>query len=176
MRTFICIDFPLEIEKEIERLQKILLKKKFTGKLTEPETLHLTLKFLGELSPEEVEKVKAKLKEIKFPVLNLKLDHLGTFNHQGNPRIVWLKLIGANKLQNQIDIALKDRFLIENRFMSHLTLARVKYVKDKSGFIDYVKQIKPMKLKFQASSFKLKESTLSPQGPEYKLIEEYSLL
>jgi len=35
MRTFICIDFPLEIEKEIERIQKIILKNKFKSESPE---------------------------------------------------------------------------------------------------------------------------------------------
>ena len=173
MRTFICIDFPLEIEKEIERIQKIILKKKFTGKITESDNLHLTLKFLGEISQEKLEEVKIELGKVQFEELNLALGQVGAFAHNNMPRIVWIKILGAYKLQSQIDNALIDMFPKEARFMSHVTLARVKYVKDKKDFIDYVNQIKPMKLKFKIPGFKLKESKLNPSGPEYITLEEY---
>jgi len=49
IRAFIAIDFPDEVVKEIARVQEVLGKRQFTGKMTEPENLHLTLKFLGEI-------------------------------------------------------------------------------------------------------------------------------
>ena len=54
-RAFIAIEFPDEVVKEIARVQELVSKIKFTGKLTELENLHLTLKFLGEISEEKVE-------------------------------------------------------------------------------------------------------------------------
>jgi len=70
-RTFICIDFPHEVIKEAARLQNLIQNIPFTGKLTELENLHLTLKFLGEISNETLENVNYALTGIKFPVLNL---------------------------------------------------------------------------------------------------------
>ena len=58
---------PKEVIDEIAGIQKLLLKKTlFSGKLTESSNLHLTLKFLGEVSDEKIEEVKKKLGEIKF--------------------------------------------------------------------------------------------------------------
>ena len=177
LRTFICIDFPSEVIKEVARIQTLIKNKFiFTGKSIELENLHLTLKFLGEIDKNKLEKIKEKLSTIKFPILNLQLSHMGTFSFKRKPRIVWIKINGnIFALQKKIDESLSKLFTKEERFMSHLTIARIKYVKDKSGFIDYVKNIKPKKIKFSVSKFKLKSSELKPTGPIYTTLEKYKL-
>lgn len=175
-RAFICIDFPDEVIKEITRIQHIIEKNapSFSGKLTEQENLHLTLKFLNSINFDTLKKVKTQLSKINFPTLNLKLSHTGTFSVRKNPRIVWIKVIGKIfNLQKQIDETLKDLFKPEERFMSHLTIARIKYTKSPEIFQDYIKQIKIKKIEFQCDSFKLKSSELKPQGPIYSTIQEY---
>ncbi len=177
IRAFICITFQNEIIKEITRIQSLVSKTKFTGSLTAPENLHLTLKFLGEIPPEKLEEVKALLSNIKFNPFETSLQHTGTFSHHKKPRITWMKISSKPlfDLQKQIDETLSPLFQKEERFMSHLTLARIKYVKSPPNFIKYINQIKPKKLKFQVSSFKLISSDLKPLGPNYSLIEEYKL-
>lgn len=59
-RTFICIDFPTEVIKEAARIQALIDKQNFTGKLTEPENLHITLKFLGEIDDKKNKRDKTK--------------------------------------------------------------------------------------------------------------------
>ncbi|MDP1728899.1 MAG: RNA 2',3'-cyclic phosphodiesterase [archaeon] len=176
-RTFIAIDFPDEIIKEVARIGEVLGKKKFTGKLTELENLHLTLKFLGEIDEKKMEEVRARLKEAKVEEMDLKLGEIGVFGIRGSPRIVWIKIEGKQiwDLQKRIDEALKGEgmFEPEERFMSHLTIARVKYVKDKKGFIDAVKGMKVKDIKFKIDSFELKSSELKPLGPVYRTIEKY---
>lgn len=175
-RSFICIDFPDEAIKEVARVQQIIQKgMKFTGKLTELENLHLTLKFLGEIEESKLTEVKQKLSEIKFPEFQAKLLNIGTFSYKKDPKIIWIK-IGSKEifeLQKQIDLFLEPLFTKEQRFMSHLTIARIKNVKDKIEFNNYIKNIKIKPIKFQINSFFLKSSELKPLGPIYKTIEEY---
>jgi RNA 2',3'-cyclic 3'-phosphodiesterase len=175
-RAFVCITFPEEVIKELSRIQSSLEKYNFTGKLTELENLHLTLKFLGEISPEVLNKVKDKLSRIEFKPFKAKLLQVGTFNIKGKPKIVWVKIGGEAifHLQKQIDIALKDLFPIEERFMSHLTIARIKYLKSKAEFNDFIKSIKPKPLTFEVNEFKLNSSVLLPLGPVYTILESYS--
>ena len=61
-RCFISIDLPEIIRREIQKIQEQLPD--FKGKLTEQENLHLTLKFLGEISDDEIEEIRKKLREI----------------------------------------------------------------------------------------------------------------
>jgi RNA 2',3'-cyclic 3'-phosphodiesterase len=180
-RSFICIDFPSDIVKEITKIQELMSKKLFshakvTAKLIEPENLHLTLKFLGHISHENLNKVKKCLSKVSFSQPNLKLDKIGSFNYKGKPKIIWIKITrGIFDLQKQIDESLSTLFPKEQRFMSHLTIARIKQVKNLSGFYEYLSSIKPSNRTFKCNSFKLKASILKSPGPIYKTIKEYIL-
>jgi len=128
MRVFIAINLPEVIKEECVGIQKELEKKDlFRGKFTEKENLHLTLKFLGEIDKEDLERIKEKLKEIKFKEFELELGEIGVFSPKFI-KIIWLELIGEGifSLQKEIDNCLLELFERERRFMSHLTIARVK--------------------------------------------------
>lgn len=176
-RCFICIQFPEEVIKEIARVQEELGKMKFTGKITEIENLHLTLKFLGEIDDKKLNEIKGRLKKIEFREFNAKLSESGTFSIHGNPRIVWIKIggIGIFELQKKIDDALNGLFKKEERFMSHLTIARIKYAKDKKRFIDYAERLSVKKTNFKVNKFILMKSEPKSPCPIYSVIEEYAL-
>ncbi len=176
-RAFICIEFPDEVVKEIARVQEVLENRKFAGKMTELENLHLTFKFLGELDDKKLEKVKEALRKVEFKDFEAYLGEAGTFSFHGNPRIAWIKVCGENiwNLQKKVDNALEGIFSKEERFMSHLTIARVKYVEDKTGFKNYVKNLGVKEIKFKVEKFYLKKSELKEDGPIYSVIEEYRL-
>jgi len=174
-RAFICLEVNDAIIKEVARVQELIGKKIFIGKFTELENLHLTLKFIGETDDETIEKVKGKLGEIKFEEFEASLGEIGIFSSQGVPRILWIKINGKDvwELQDSIDVKLEGLFKKEERFMSHMTMARVKYAKDKKGFVKHVKNIKVKKIRFKVNCFKLKKSELTENGPIYQTIEEY---
>lgn len=177
IRAFIAVDFPREAVKEILRIQNEIKKKNILiGKFTEEENLHLTLKFLGEIDKEKLEKVKEKLKELKFKKFQSYLGELGVFS-SNFIKIVWIHLLGKQFLdmQKQIDETLKEQFEKEERFMSHLTIARVKKVKDKKLFLEELKKIKVSNIGFSVDRFYLLKSVLKSGGPEYSVIEKYDL-
>ena len=176
IRAFIAIDFPSEIVKEIARVQSTLANKKFTGKITELENLHLTLKFLGEVDEEKLKLVREELGKIKFEKFGARLGGAGTFSYRGKPRIVWIKVLGKGifELQKEIDLAMaKCGFAKEERFMSHLTLARIKFVKSPLELKEYVSNLGVKDLKWGVENFKLMKSELKPMGPVYEVVEEY---
>lgn len=177
-RAFVCIEVPDEVVKEIARLQEVLGNWKFQGKVTELENLHLTLKFLGELDDAKLKEVKEKLSRVKFGTFEAKLGDTGTFSKYGSPKIVWVKIGGQGTfdLQSSVDLALEGLFNKEARFMSHLTLARVKYVNNKKGFVKHVSGIGVKDIKWKVDKFYLKKSELRPTGPIYTVIGEYSSL
>ena len=176
IRAFICINLSDEAIKEVARIQS-LLNKRFLGKFTELENLHLTLKFLGEIPPEVLEKTKTILSNISFNKFEAHLENIGTFTYQSNPKIIWIKIASKSiyELQKQIDLSLSSLFKTEERFMSHLTIARIKHVPDKEYFNHSLKNISVKRINFPVSSFKLMSSDLRDLGPVYSTIEEYKL-
>lgn len=172
MRAFISIDIPEEVRKEIKKIQEVLPE--FHGKKTELENLHLTLKFLGEVDENLIEKIKEKLKNIKLKSFEAEIDEIGVFSEK-IVRIIWLHLTNCSELQKQIDNTVKDLFSVEHRFMSHLTIARVKGVKEKRGFLEELEKLKIPTIKFNVNNFRLKKSVLTAEGPVYETLEEYKL-
>ena len=119
MRVFIGIDFPKEVREEIRKIQERLPE--FKGKKTELENIHLTLKFLGEIDERLVERVKEKLKDIKFESFEFKVNKIGVFSEKF-VRIVWLGIDETDReskklweLQQKIDSQLEGFFEKEKR-------------------------------------------------------------
>ncbi len=176
MRTFISIDIPEKVRYKIKNIQDALPE--FYGKKTEYENLHLTLKFLGEVDEEKIEEVKNKLREIKFERFETEAKYVGFFDNIKRGKrygSVWLHLNNCEGLQKLVDDNLKDFFKPEKRFMSHLTIARVKDLKDKNEFLKKLGEIKIPEIKFNVGCFKLKKSILSKEKAVYETIEEYNL-
>jgi len=176
-RCFIALEPPREAINELERIQNLIREKNlFYGKFTEPENLHLTLKFLGEIDEEKVKEVKERLKKIKFKSFEASLGELGFFS-KNFLKILWIKICGKGvfDLQKEIDKSLEGLFEKEARFMSHLTIARIKKVPDRESLLNYVKNLKTKKIKFLVKDFILKKSELKPQGPIYTDLERFEL-
>ena len=152
----------------------------FIGKKTELKNLHLTLKFIGEISSEELEKVKLKLGEINFGKFEAEINELGIFDNIKSNKydqniVIWLGVTNCDSIQREVDNSLEGLFQKENRFMGHLTIARAKNISNKKKFLDDLKKIQVSKMFFTVDNFYLMESKMKKEGPEYKEIEKYNL-
>lgn len=172
MRIFIAINLPEEIKKKIIEIQNKLPE--FIGKKTEFENLHLTLKFIGEVSEEQIKIVKEKLRKIKIKKFNAKINNIGVFS-ETFLKIIWIKIENCEELQEQIDEALSGLFEKEKRFMGHLTIARVKSCKDRKTTIEEIKRLK-LNEEFLVNEFELMKSDLKREGPVYEVLEKYNLI
>lgn len=179
VRAFISVDVPKNILREIVKIQENLPE--FDGKFTETENLHLTLKFLGEIEEKTLDIVKENLRKVDFKAFETKINHFGFFDNRKSRQysrkiVIWLHLTNCEGLQKAVDEALSGIFEREKRFMSHLTIARVKNIKNKRRFLEELEKIRvPSGLSFKVKSFNLKKSKLMPEGPVYDTIEEYFL-
>ncbi|MBI2664906.1 RNA 2',3'-cyclic phosphodiesterase [Candidatus Woesearchaeota archaeon] len=167
MRCFIAIELPEEVREELNRLQ---LEINGTGsvKASFNKSHHLTLKFLGEITPEKADIVKNKLRICGVKKFAVELDSFGVFPNESRVRVLWVGVTPENEiaeLQKEIDEALQQDFPKEKQFKAHLTLARVKYAADKKNFLQQLRKIKIKKIKFEISGFKLMRSTLTAEGP-----------
>ncbi len=172
MRLFIAIDVPEIISNYITEVQK-----KLTGaKLTLTKSFHLTLKFLGEVTPAQAEDIKKKLEKIQFKPFTASLDGTGVFPSENMIRVVWIGIEPHDiicELQKQIDEALAPLFKKEKGFQPHITLARVKTVENKKQFTELVKNLKVEPFSFEVKHFKLIESKL--QGKEGPLYTDFAV-
>lgn len=172
MRLFIAVDFN-ELKDYFVELQKQLPK---NAKLSLTKTFHLTLKFLGEVRPNNFDTLINNLKIIKFEKFSVILDSIGIFPTENYIRVVWIGLKPEDKvleLQKDIDESLIKLFRKEKDFKAHITLARVKYPEDKKQFLEELKKIKVENKKIEIKNFRLIKSTLSPKGHVYENLEVF---
>jgi 2'-5' RNA ligase len=135
IRAFLAIDPPEDILQAISRLQE-KLKREIGGRIswTKPHGQHLTLKFFGDISKEDVNNICSAVQNriVSEPKLNLKIEKLGVFPDARRPRVIWCgisgdleKLIALQKILDR-DFA-NIGFPAEDRpFQAHLTLGRIK--------------------------------------------------
>ena len=134
IRSFLAIDLPEATRQALGTVQKHL-KQSATGvRWVKPSSIHLTLKFLGNIHPAQVEDIaRAVAQEIRdHPPITLRAAGLGAFPSLRKPRVIWIGMEGEvqrlNRIQARIENALEPfGFVREKRgFRPHLTIGRVK--------------------------------------------------
>lgn len=176
MRCFIAIDLPKEIKQYLSRVQSLFPKEDMN--LVEENNLHLTLVFLGEIEDSKTERIKQLLQDIKINKFNAFLGKIGFFPSKDYIKVVWVSLEPSeflNRVYLKIHENLKNEFKLDNRFESHITLARVKFLKNKEDFVKKLESSDIEKKEFLVDSFLLKKSTLTCQGPIYKDILRFEM-
>lgn len=177
MRCFLAIEIEKEAKKELMKIQKQLPDAKM--KLVGEENIHLTLKFLGEVEDFKINKIRETLKQIKFGKFKANLGNTGIFPSPNFIRVVWVSLEPSEKIKelHKIvdEILEKEKIREDKAFESHITLARIKFVKEKQGFVDELEKINVKPVEFEVNSFVLKKSTLTEKGPVYEDIEKFDL-
>lgn len=174
MRLFIAIDFE-ELKDYFAELQSYLPK---NAKISLTKTFHLTLKFLGEVQPDNIEVIASKLRMLCLKSFPVHLDSIGVFPTENHIRVAWVGLQPEDKileLQRLIDDSLKDLFKKEKDFKAHITLARVKHIEDKKAFVEELRKIRVENKKIEIKNFKLVKSTLTQQGPLYEDLDRFKL-
>ena len=174
MRTFIAIELPEELSAKLKSIQEQLVTD--SAKLTLTRAFHLTLKFLGEIDDSRADDLKNMLAKIKFKPFEARLTKLGFFPDENYIRVIHIGLEPEKQikaLQKNIESSL-PKFKKDNRFHPHITLARVKFVKDKEQFKTTISKIKlPEFPEFKVENFKLIKSTLTPEGPVYEELASF---
>lgn len=181
MRTFIAIELPPDIKNILSRIQDELKQSRADVKWVNPQNIHLTLRFLGEIQQDLVDKLRAVLEQIaqKNSPFSVRLSNLGAFPKLQYPRVVWF---GINNDQPVLDIArnleneiVKIGLSAEDRpFSSHITLGRVRSGLNRKALVEKIeslnKNFSSSSPEFKVLSITLFKSTLTPQGPIYESV------
>lgn len=145
--------------------------------------LHLTLKFIGDTSAFQVNEIKKVLGEMamQYPPFTFRLEGLGFFKNKGLPRVLFANIHEKGVLE-QLAVEMETRltelgFEPERRpFKPHLTLARIKFLKNRDAFFRVVESNKNrVQQEVRINEIIFFQSILKPSGPVYRALEVFDL-
>jgi len=181
IRSFIAIDLPEDLKEELKKFQSRLKKSKADVKWVRPESMHITLRFLGYLTPEEIEKAKTAINTVakRFAPFQIQVRGWGTFPEKGRPRVIWTGLEQGAEILEQIFNQLEKELVklgfdkADKKFVPHLTLGRIKTSKNLKDLIEYLnKEGTKTYGNFWAEKIILFKSDLKPEGAIYSIIKD----
>ncbi len=183
MRTFVAIPLPDEARLLLGKTQEQLRAWKADVRWTATHSIHLTLKFLGEIDPAVLPSLAELLRagvsgQGPFPV---RLHGLGGFPDMRRPRVIWCGLEGdlarLHSLQQIVETAcVQVGFPPEDRpFQPHLTLGRVKGKTNLQALTDYIRIGPSPEHEFVVGAFHIYQSVLRPQGAQYHIMQRIEL-
>jgi len=185
IRAFLAIEPPEDILQKISVLQE-KLRREISDRIswTKPEGQHLTLKFFGDISQEDVSKICAAVQKriVLETNLNLKVEKLGVFPDVRRPRVLWCGVSGdverLSSMQKKLDSDLAAiGFPVEKRpFRAHLTLGRIKDSRGLTGINEALIKYSAFAAgEFNCTELILFQSRLSPQRAIYTKLAEFTL-
>ena len=169
MRLFAAIRLPADALPAVLEAAKPL-QNALGARALPAESLHLTLKFIGEADAAKAKEIETALSAIRFPPFSVSLSGAGAFPSERVPRAIWIggKSEGAEKLAAKVGEALSFLKLPEEKFAVHLTVARSKGIADLEDFLKTGEVCS-----FDVHSFSLMKSTLTPAGACYEVLREF---
>jgi len=188
IRAFIAIELPSQIKAALSQLQgNLRTSKNAAVKWVNPEGIHLTLKFLGNVDEAEIPALTKALSEAVRGVapFSLQLGDPGAFPGSQAPRVVWVGVEGEiellRTLHNNVDRVLTPLgFPPEKRaFSPHLTLGRVREKAspgERRRLGENVAVLKTgAKSSFKVESLSLMRSKLTREGAVYSCLASFAL-
>jgi len=184
IRSFLAIELPRTILKKIEEVQGDLRLSRADVRWVNPEKIHLTLKFFGNIDESRIDPI---VKSIEGPVQNispftLSVRGMGAFPHFKNPRVIWVGLVDGKgvlvSFQKEVEKELgKIGFEPEDRaFHPHLTLGRVKSNRGRDELVGRMEKFREEEFgDFQVERVVLFKSDLRPSGPIHTALREVRL-
>ena len=184
IRSFIAIDLPQDTREKLAAIQEQLKRSRAGVRWVKPGSIHLTLKFLGNILPEQVDEIAAAVGQLARdePPLTLCAAGLGGFPSRRKPRVIWVGLQGEVErlvnIQAGLEKALEPLgFEREGRgFSPHLTIGRVKDRHRLESLIEVMSTGEmPEFNSFDANEIILYKSDLRPTGAIYTKLHRMPL-
>lgn len=183
IRSFVSFDISSgEILKKIQDVQEKLVETQADLKVVKPKNIHITMRFLGEISSETIEKVIEQMEEIKSQSFDIEFKGIGTFPNIKYPRVIWIGIKKGSDELKEIYTQLEPRlnkigFNPDKKgFSPHLTIARLRSGRNRKTLIDILRHLEFLEIGIlRAEILRLKKSNLTPSGPIYSTIHEVNL-
>ena len=171
IRAFVALELSGEIQRRLAEAQDVFRSSSARLTLVDPDLIHITVKFLGDVDAGQIPQIKDALRQIPFSPFTVTAGEV-TVNNRNRPHTIWCAIDDAGRgqqLLSAIETVLGPLGIAPetHRFLPHATIARVK-VADPSLF--------PALRRLEGTTYgsctvtclKLKKSTLTPKGPVYE--------
>ncbi len=178
MRSFVSID--LDDEQILSKVRSIGSSLSSLGadlKLVERENIHITLKFLGNISTSKLAEVKNAIAQLKFQAFSLEIRGSGAFPNLKRMNVIW---IGVGEGWSSVKAIFEQTetllhavgFSRETRpFSPHITIARVRSPRKRDEVADFLGHTHDEMLgTLNISEVRLKQSLLLSSGPKYSTL------
>src|SRR5438067_1036872 len=180
MRVFIAVDLPNELRKELADLEDKLKPSTDTVRWVAPESIHITLKFIGEVPDKRADDIDASLTGLTWKSFAITVRGVGFFPGNRSPRVFWagMEAPTMQNLAEQLDSRMERLgFDKEKRaFRPHITLARARDSRIDSSLVTAAAQYAEHDFgSFTVDRVFLFKSILKPSGAVYERLKEYLL-
>ena len=183
VRTFLAVELPEPARASLATTASQLEPHRSILKLVAPELLHVTIRFLGQLTERQLNSVEeaAAAAAAQVEPFALQLGGMGSFPERRAPRVVWAGLADDEGYGHlQILFAAVERELAargfppEGRaFAPHITLARVREgvpaedTRPLSATLEAIHNANGLRDSFEVRQLTVMRSDLSSRGPRY---------
>ena len=180
MRLFVALEIPSAVRENLAAFLDSLRGISKEPRWVRPESLHVTLKFLGEVEETKVGAIRSALKEMRCEqAVTLNFRSLGFFPNEKHPRVFWagieasanLKILAADfdGAMEKLGIPREKRL-----FSPHLTLARF----ERTGLSEALRKAIAANVQrdfgsLRAYEFHLIQSKLKPSGAQYTTLASF---
>lgn len=180
IRSFIAFDMEDEDTiRSLSKIQSMLLETGADLKIVKPENIHITVRFLGEISSVMIDRVFSEMEKVEFAPFDIEIKGLGAFPNLRHINVVWAGIRrGVNELRNiyyQLEPNLQKIGLRpdDKGFSPHLTIARVRTGRRRDYLAKMINDLEGYEFGIvKARCLRLKKSVLTPQGPIYSTLRE----
>ena len=176
MRIFVAVPLPGDIRTALSGLCGGIAGTRWI----EPDNMHITLRFAGEISRAEAEDLHLELATIRFPEFEIGLSGIGTFERRGHVHMLWVGFEFAQtliELRDRVEAAAVRSGLSPNprKFKPHITLCRFKSysMPDIGPYLEMNNAFSTPP--FLVDRFTLYQSRLGHGGARYEVLHEYPL-
>jgi len=187
MRCFIAVDLDGKIKRRLTALQQMLCRKaeikKSDVKWVRPESMHMTLKFLGEVADKKIVDVCKITEKIasQYKAFEVDIESVGFFGGK-SARVLWVGTGAGGENLCRLQKDLEQQLALagwpkENRkFSGHLTLCRIKNFKAGTRLAELSEDYRDYKAgTISADSISVYQSQLTPAGAIYTVLANYKL-
>jgi 2'-5' RNA ligase len=181
IRTFIALELPPSVISMLGKVQEDLKLMGLRAKWVRPENIHLTLKFIGNINPEDIDMIGGAMKDAvdDFTAIDLVAGGVGVFPGIKRPRVIWVGLGGQIQSLFAMQRVLEDNlaslgFKKEKRpFKGHLTLGRFRQTVNPNTIRRIMREYANLSSEeFTVRRIILFKSDLRPTGAVYSRLQQ----